>query len=163
MAPRVSRTAGGGLMVTILPYIHHVTLNTGHVRRSYRTEVSDEAIEACRSLIGSPGARLIPGVRGYALVQERPLTRCLTATVRPVEDHVLGAYGPPIVTICVAMHSRCGTARWRWLHASGLGLSTITRGVEDLPTELADQVKHAIAEAGGTIPAVRDTIRSFKP
>lgn len=51
---------------------------------------------------------------------------------------------------------------FRLLKRKGQALSTITRGVEDLPEDLAAQVKEAIGHAGGMVPAIRDEIRKAK-
>lgn len=99
-------------------YLHHVTLTTGHTRRSFRDEVSDEAVAVCRNLIEQilagevPEPVKIPGVGGYHL-NGRATSRCLVATVWA------GAPSVVIATIGVAGHSRCGATLWRELHKWG--------------------------------------------
>src|SRR5690606_8342415 len=46
-------------------YIHHVTLQTGHVARQYRRDVSDEAIEAVSALLDSVLTGGQPAVPGF--------------------------------------------------------------------------------------------------
>jgi hypothetical protein len=97
-------------------YIAHVTLTTGHSRRSPRSEVSDAAIDVCARLIAGFAAgqvsepQPIPGAPGYS-VSGRTGGRCMIATV--------WADGPPselVVSIGVAEHERCGATIWRALH-----------------------------------------------
>lgn len=97
-------------------YIDHVTLTTGHSRRSPRREVSAEAVALCQDLIarfatGKVSEPVpIPGPLGYS-VSGRAGGKCMVATV--------WADGPPselVVTIGVAEHERCGAAIWRTLH-----------------------------------------------
>lgn len=98
-------------------YIRHVTLTTGHVRDSWRHEISDEALRACQSLItqitAAEGALAkIPGVGEYWLSGVAS-GGCLVCTVWS---------GPPSVvisTIGVAAHSRCGSRLWHELHRWG--------------------------------------------
>lgn len=108
----------------IVPHrqIAHVTLTTGHTRLSSRSEVSDEAIDACRCLLAAcvlDGGAAIPHVGPYVLRVSGADTRCLTATVHRLTNDVLMAYGPPLVTIGVAKHSRCGAALWARLGGAG--------------------------------------------
>lgn len=113
-----------------MTYLHHVTLTTGHVRRSPRAEVSDEAVAFCADLI----ARAVAGhatvplpTAGYSLGAAAS-SRCLTATV--------WADGPPsecIATIGVAAHSRCGAGLWRALHR--YGTTPIVTDPEQCPPE----------------------------
>lgn len=99
-------------------FLHHVTLTTGHTRRSYRDEVSDQAVAACLALIdkitsGEVSESVkIPGVGEYYL-SGRASSKCLVATVWS------GAPSIVIATIGVAAHSRCGAALWREMHAWG--------------------------------------------
>ena len=98
-------------------YIRHVTLTTGHVRDSWRQEISDEAIRACQTLITQITATVgalaqIPGVGDYHLSGVAS-GACLVATVWS------GAPSVCIATIGVAGHSRCGLHLWRELHRWG--------------------------------------------
>jgi len=100
-------------------WLEHVTLTTGHSRRSYSDEVSPEALAYCRSLIerftAGEVAEAVPiaAAPGYSISGRRS-GKCLVATVY--------ADGPPselIATIGVAAHSRCGSRLWRELHRWG--------------------------------------------
>lgn len=99
-------------------FIHHITLTTAHSRKSYRNEVGDDAVAACRNLIDkiavgevSEPAK-IPGVGDYYL-SGRATSKCMVATV------MSGAPSVVIATIGVALHSQCGARLWRELHTWG--------------------------------------------
>jgi hypothetical protein len=94
-------------------YIHHVTITTGHVRRSYRDEVSDEALVACREILARAESD-VPGQPGYRVRVTRS-RGCMVATVH--HDAV------PVVTIGIATHSRCGSRLWRLMHSSGIAMA----------------------------------------
>lgn len=94
-------------------WLEHVTLTTGHSRRSYADEVSDAALVLCRELVaqldGDP-TKLVPIPRtGWSLTGVSKAGRCLTVSIvrRPSE---------PIVMMSVAAHSKCGASAWRELH-----------------------------------------------
>jgi hypothetical protein len=100
-------------------YFAHVTLTTSHVRRSYRSEVADEALDVVGRLLAEaldgrdpviPG--LVPRLCTLQVVGEG---RCMSATVLSPYDEETGGL-QPLVTIGVATHSRCGAALWRPLH-----------------------------------------------
>lgn len=99
-----------------MKYIRHITLTTGHVRDSYRHEVGDDVVAACRDLItrvtANDGATpaSIPGVGAYSITGQAS-SSCLTLSVM--------ADGPPPELICsigVALRSLCGATLWRRLH-----------------------------------------------
>lgn len=109
-------------------YIHHVTLTTGHVRRSPRSEVGDDVLRTLAPLLDRAltGERVpisappAPGVR-YSMsggVQGR----CCAVTLWGERGTELA----PILTTHVAAHSRCGAGLWRDVHArnSDAGLAT---------------------------------------
>lgn len=99
-------------MSAVARWLEHVTLTTGHSRRSYLDEVSDEALALCRRLIeqlrsGDPAAR-VPILRTpYALTGYARTGRCLTVTIAADE---------PVVTMAVGGHSKCGARVWREIH-----------------------------------------------
>jgi len=108
-------------------YLHHVTLTTGHARRSYRREVTDQAVAVCAELIArAMGGRAaepvpIPGVGDYHLTG-RAGGRCLVANVwpgRPAPMLNEPSLPAPLVTIGIAAHSACGARLWRILHQHG--------------------------------------------
>lgn len=91
-------------------YIHHVTLTTGHVRRSPRSEVADAALASLQDALGAAlagGRPAVPAMPGYVMTAAGE-GRCLVATI--------WLEGGPVITVGVATHSRCGTALWRMLH-----------------------------------------------
>lgn len=107
-------------------YVEHVTLQTGHRRRSPRSEASDAAVEACAALIADAtrdGGAAIPGADGFLLRIEHP-GRCLVATVHRVFDRILMQLSAPLVTIGIATHSRCAASLWRRLHEVGIRAAT---------------------------------------
>jgi len=99
-------------MSTVARWLEHVTLTTGHSRRSYLDEVSDEALALCRRLIehlrsGDPAAR-VPILRTpYVLTGYARTGRCLTVTIAADE---------PVVLMAVGVHSKCGARVWREIH-----------------------------------------------
>jgi hypothetical protein len=48
------------------PSLLHLTINTGHVRRSYRSEVSDAVVSGLRPLVEEGGGP-IPASPGYSV------------------------------------------------------------------------------------------------
>lgn len=107
-------------------YIHHVTLTTGHVRRSVREEVAPETWRPVSDLLAAAlrADTPIPGVSPACTFRASASTRCLVATVSVRNSR-------PLVIIGVAAHSRCGASLWRRLHQGG-GLAT---RAEDVPPE----------------------------
>lgn len=111
-------------------YIRRITLTTGHVRDSYRTEVGPGIVEALRPLIerALTGEHVqIPGVQPVHTITGGAHGRCVSLTVwapplsplafpaaRDVADRPV-----PIVEIGIAPHSRCGAVLWRSLHEMG--------------------------------------------
>ena len=99
-------------------YLHHVTLNTGHSRRSYRSEVSDVAVAAVQDsltrALAASGARamILPGYDLTAAAQGQ----ALVATIWREQT--------PLVTLGVALNSRSGAGLWPMLHAGTTGLMT---------------------------------------
>lgn len=109
-------------------YLHHVTLTTGHSRRSYEAEVGEPAIAACSAslavCLAAAGARsklaadLDDEMLRYDLTAAAQ-GRCLVATVW------LGS--APLCTIGVAGHGRCGAQLWRSMHERSSGTVLATR------------------------------------
>ena len=100
-------------------HINHITLNTGHVRRSPRSEVADHVPTLLRPLIedikhGNGSLRPIPGFDGYSVASSAEDGECLIARVY--------ANGPPaelIATIGVAPNAAGGRKLWARLHQWG--------------------------------------------
>lgn len=93
-------------------YLHHVTLTTGHVRRSWRHEIEPDIFPRLAELIESgreeTGA-LIPGVSPQCWLYIEDTARCALCSVK-LEDDV------PLLTFVVANHARCGSQLWELLH-----------------------------------------------
>lgn len=92
-------------------FIHHITLTTGHTRRSYRDEVDNDAIQWLRegwNIMSHPGKSLglSPAMPGYWISAEQR-GKALTA--------VISQAGEPVVTFAIAAHSRAGAPLWRHL------------------------------------------------
>lgn len=98
-------------------YVHHVTLQSGHVRRSPRAEVPDSVVVALAPLVERAlrGEHVpVPGFPAYTM-RGGVEGRCIVITIYAAED------GAPVVTVGIATHSRCGAALWRRLHESSPG------------------------------------------
>jgi len=105
-------------------YIHHVTTTTGHVRRSYRDEVDADLMPRLRELLDAALAGEadlpVPDPDRSASYRLRATGqgRCMVATTYVVygAPRSKSRMRVPLVTFCVAGHSRCGAALWRQLH-----------------------------------------------
>lgn len=89
-----------------MSYLNHLTINTGHNRRSPRTEVDDYAIADTRHRIDTmlrDGRAEIP-VPGYHITG-RSYGPALVATVMGGDD--------PLATFAIARRDRDGKAMWR--------------------------------------------------
>lgn len=84
----------------------HLTVNSGHSRHSPRSEVSDGALAACRSLL-APGAHAVPGIPGdYSLkVTESPAGTWFGTVFR--------SRWHPLVSIAVAASDYFATGLWQ--------------------------------------------------
>lgn len=109
-------------------HIHHLTITTGHSRRSWRHEIDPEALRRCGEIL----ARAIDGERPRLLdgcsLQVTASGRCMIGTVWA--PHPAGGADVPVVTFGVAQHSRCGAGLWRML-TSGVpvtGLAAVRAG-----------------------------------
>lgn len=103
-------------------YIHHVTLDSAHVRRSPRSEVADDVVDLLAPLIQravtGEHATLPAPVGGYTLTGGVH-GQCCALTVwgpDPVAGGRRGDERVPLVTIGIAPHSRCGSVLWRSMH-----------------------------------------------
>ena len=108
-------------------YLHHVTLDTGQSRRSYRTEVSDAAVAYGRSLLtaarASGRASLVEPLAHYGLSVTIDGPSLLATVDGPAGPHVPGRphAGPtmPLVTMAVPQRSRAAPGLWTLI--TGLG------------------------------------------
>lgn len=115
-----------------MTYLHHVTLSTGHLRRSPRAEVAGEVVATLRAMLGealaAPGAAVAmpEHVQPRCTLSATAEGRCLVATVWAPPE---GELRVPLATIGVAGHGRCGARLWESLHAHAApGLTLATRG-----------------------------------
>lgn len=97
-----------------MTHIHHVTLQTGHARRSGREEVTAETVAYLAKVVaelraGAESVALSPLDGRYRLQDWHAPGRCAQVTVASV-------YGMPLVTVGIALSARCGGALWRHLH-----------------------------------------------
>ena len=110
-------------------YIHHVTLTTGHTRRSWRYEITPEAMYVVAGLLEQAvveGEAAIPAAEPACNVSVTVEGQCMIATV----------WGPeraPLVTLGVAARARCGAKLWPMLHHHA-ALPLVTR-TEERPDE----------------------------
>ena len=89
-------------------YLWHITLDTGHRRKSYHNEVSPAAATLVRQQIDEALNGLTPDIMpGYGLMASTA-GGALLATVM--------AGGEPICTIAVARNSRQSGALWDLIH-----------------------------------------------
>lgn len=105
-------------------YLHHVTLTTGDSRRSYRSEVSREAVDLCSELLDDAIAQpkihtVIPRVRPQCTMTATAEGRALIVTIwgPPTELRGSAPVRPPLVTMGVGVHSRSGAKLWSLLHS----------------------------------------------
>lgn len=112
-------------MNTSSKYIWHITLQTGHSRATYRSEISDEVIEELAPLIAQDGEMPIKRIPGRSLKCTRT-GKMLLATVMAREA--------PICTIGVAGQSRGAATLWHMLHnADMVGNSAGHTNLADVP------------------------------
>jgi hypothetical protein len=98
-------------------YVHHLTIDSGHARRSWRHEIEPAALAASRALLqraltapdGAPVPLPVP-LQRYHMAASAP-GRCLVAVVS-ADD---GGQLLQLITLGVAPHSRCGATLWRRL------------------------------------------------
>ena len=112
-------------------YLHHITLTTGHRRRSYLSEVNEQAITVAgdllrRSLDSSLRVAMPETVQPRCSISATPHGACLMITV-------WGPDGEPLVTFGVAPRSRCGASLWRALHDMPDGMTTLKTSPDDPP------------------------------
>jgi hypothetical protein len=88
-------------------FLLHVTLTTGHVRRSYRDEISDDSVEGARLVLERA---LHERVRMPQLGPEIALT--VTAEGRSAMIATIWDGQAPVVTFGVARHSRASAGLW---------------------------------------------------
>lgn len=88
-------------------YVMHVTLETGHGRRSYRHEVADAVVTLLRQQI----AEMLAGMP----VEIRPGYTMSGAAAGPALLATVSRDGRPLITVAVAAKSRASARLWREL------------------------------------------------
>ena len=121
-------------------YLHHVTLTTGHVRRSPRSEVGAGVVERLTPyMLDAIREREIPvalpAPPGYSMTAWAPGGRCLVVTLWHAATQL-------ILTTGVAAHSRCGARLWPMLHQPQYELATDAATVPAEPW-CADRIEPA--------------------
>jgi len=111
-------------------YLNHVTLTSGHVRRSSREEVSDNLLAQLRPVVAEcerAGEAEFPSPSGLMIL------RRIVESERPSRHVAVWAIsepqGPALVTIALAMQARAGAGLWRQLHA----IPALATRADDLP------------------------------
>lgn len=101
-------------------YLQHVTLNTGDIRRSPRSEVANDVVARLRPLVerALTGEHVaVPGEAGYTMTGVEQAHCCLVTLWAP--SPMGGTAGPdliPVLTLGIAARSRCGAYLWRKMH-----------------------------------------------
>ena len=106
-------------------YIRHITLDSGHSRDSYASEISPEALEFCKDLI----AKMITEDTRIQMMDGTTISGVSTG------KHLLATVwmdDAPLCTIAVAIHSKKGAELWQMLHKDQL-TPLATRGDECPP------------------------------
>lgn len=113
-------------------YLWHVTLNTGHGRKSPRDEVAQQALDAValelsRALTGKEtDLRIGPGTEKSYRLKATVVGAVLLCTV-------LTGAGAPLVTFGVAPRSRDADKLWSLLHQGAHDLATKANDVPEPP------------------------------
>ena len=125
------------------PYFLHLTLQTGHTRKSERSEVWPETVELLRPVLERAlgGERVpLPRFPGYSITATKH-RRCLLVTLWGQAGETARPEPVPILTVGVALHSRCGAYLWRTLHKDAL--TPLATAPEAVPPEpwVADRIE----------------------
>lgn len=110
-------------------YLHHVTLTTGHVRRSSGDEVGDAVIASLHDFIAAMitgGRPAIPNFPGYTMTGTGE-GKCLLGTVWRGDA--------PVVTIGIAGRSTCGAKLWQILHQTLAAMPPLATAGQPCPPE----------------------------
>lgn len=111
--------ASGWLQIPGMTYINHITLQTGHTRRSDRAEVSGETLARVGPWLaalvesGQPAPLPVSGLAdytGHATVLDGALI--VTISGPAPTDGPMAGKSPPLISMGVAQRSRHGAALW---------------------------------------------------
>ena len=122
-----------------MKYIHHVTLNSGHVAQQRRDDIDDDVIAALADTLDGilQGGRMpVPGCDGYLINGSHHMSDLIATVWRgPWESRV------PIVTMATALKSRSAPSLWRLMHEqSTVPLKTTAEKVPPAPWQ-ADRIE----------------------
>lgn len=98
-------------------YLHHITLNTGHSRRSYRHECADKAVSDVAGIVAAAdqdGEAEFPSPTGLMVLRPLDASESRHVAAWTVNE----PQGPALVTFAAAAKARPGAAVWRALHDS---------------------------------------------
>lgn len=111
-------------------YLYHITLATGHTRRSWRHEIDPAALTATREIVaaamraeatvdalcesGASDAQIDAASAGVQLPVPGATLQIIDST-RPCMMCTISIHGAPLITMGVATHQRCGARLWRVL------------------------------------------------
>lgn len=122
------------------PYITHITLTTGHTRRSPRDEVGDDILRALHPFLAGllhTGARQplpVPALAHYSASAAVDAGGLVCTVWGPAGPHTPGKPHPgnalPIVTLGVAQRSRQGPDLWGMMRAQFGGAPGLARPAE---------------------------------
>lgn len=105
-------------------YLRHITLDTGHQRDSYRSEVADDVVALLRPLIDdsirlrAPVPVPVPGLAGYVIEAMGGRNRALMVSVWGPLSPAVPQARPLLVEFAVAPTSLAGSMIWRDWDAS---------------------------------------------
>lgn len=140
---RMAREAGDALAHHLRErWLHHLTLTTGHVRRSPRSEVADDVVEMLRPLLARAvdgDTVAVPGSTPLCVLRARRVTGGALLAV------VALAGGGPLISLAVSGRSRSSSVAWAEITA----VADIMRHDSPPPTPWCGVVLHpAIAQLG---------------
>lgn len=102
-----------------MTYLNHITLITGHTRRSDRTEISGETMARVGPWLaalvesGQPAPLPVFGLADYAgLASVHDGALIITISGLPPTTGVMAGKAPPLITMGVAKRSRHGAVLW---------------------------------------------------
>ena len=103
-----------------MKYLHHLTINTGHSRRSYRREVADWAIAALHEPLAVARTEQeaeVPGQPGYVFVAAEDGPQLIAHIYGPISH----GSRPLLITMGVARRSRGAENLWQLLWSGAEG------------------------------------------
>lgn len=137
-----------------MTHIRHVTLTTGHSRKSSRAELHAGIVEQLAPLVAEierHGSADFPSPTGLMqiirLAPDRP-SRHIAAWA------ISDPQGPTLITLAVAMRDRPGAGLWRTLHASPMRPNLATSADDPPPAPWLGVILHLDAMIPTPHPAL---------